>query len=247
MAFVQVGSWDVAAASAGGRSPGLPMPVRRAAAVAFTAVVHVALLWLLLNHLTQGLSADPRQEQALTVFNVAPPGEAEDETPASSRLATIAPVAAAATEVDLSTPADLPKPEWTVASIRVPRTASAAASLAGAVSDQGGTGRGGASQLKQFVGFGDSIGGELLLDKAMLEQARLAAVRPFPDAKGSALIFLRVSPTGTVTSAVVKGGSRAIGTAFQRELVGKRLFLVRTAITDSALVALPPLSLSAVS
>jgi hypothetical protein len=245
MAFVQVRSWDMVAAGAASGSRGLPVPVRRAAACAFTLLVHLMLLWLLLNHLSGGLPGAAAREQTLTIFNVAPPGDSNDEQPAGSRLSTIAPIAAAATEVDLSTPADLPKPEWTLASIRVPRTAPSSAALAGAAADQAGTGRGSASHLNQFVGFGDSIGGELLLDNAMLEAARLAALRAFPGAKGSALIFLRISPTGTVTSAVVKGGSRDIGFAFQRELVGKKLFLVRSAITDSALVALPPVSLRA--
>ena len=47
-------------------------------------------------------------------------------------------------------------------------------------------------------------------------------------------------------SAVIKGGSRDIGTALRRELLGKQLFQVRTKIAESALVALPPVSLSAI-
>ena len=243
MAFVQLDSWDIAARRSFARAWSPSLPLRRGVACGFTIVVHLCLLWLLVNHLAQGVAA-PAKEQILTVFNVVPPGEAEDEVAAGSRTIAPAPAMELASPVDLSRPIDLPQPEWSVASIRVPRTAaSASAAFAGAASEGKDAGRGGAPRLKQFVGFGDGIGGELLLDKAMLEAARLAAIRAFPGAKGTALIFLRVSPSGTVTGAVVKGGSRDIGSAFRRELVGKKLFLVRSAINESALVALPPVNL----
>jgi hypothetical protein len=243
VAFVQLDSWDTATRPGFARGWSPNLPVRRGAACGFTLIVHLCLLWLLVNHLAQGAAA-PAKEQILTVFNVAPPGVSDDAVPAGSRIRVTAPSTASASLVDLSRPVDLPRPEWSVASIRVPRTAtSTSAALAGTASEGKGAGSGGAPRLKQFVGFGDGIGGELLLDKAMLEAARLAAIRAFPGAKGTALIFLRVSPTGTVTGAVVKGGSRDIGSAFRRELVGKKLFLVRSAISESALVALPPVNL----
>jgi hypothetical protein len=47
-------------------------------------------------------------------------------------------------------------------------------------------------------------------------------------------------------NAVIKGGSRDVGFALRRELLGKQLFQVRTKIAESALVALPPVSLSAI-
>jgi hypothetical protein len=244
MAFVQLDSWDLATAPGAGRSWTVPVSLRRPAACAFTISVHLVLLWLLVNHLAQGVAVEPAREDRLTIFNVAPPGASDDILPAGGRPAAAAQTAATASLVDLSRPMDLPEPEWSVASIRVPRpSAFSSASLAGTAADGSGNGRGGAPRLKQFVGFGDGIGGELLLDKAMLEAARQAAVSGFPGARGSALIFLRVSPSGTVTAAVIKGGSRDIGSAFRRELIGKKLFLVRSAIAESAFVALPPVSL----
>ena len=121
---------------------------------------------------------------------------------------------------------------------------SSTSSSAGVAEGAGG-GQAGEPRLSQFVGFGDGIGGEMLLDRDMLEVIRMAAMRAFPDSRGTALIFLRVSPSGTVTGAVVKGGSRDIGLALRRGLMGKKLFQVKTAISESALVALPPISLSA--
>ncbi|HMJ93654.1 MAG TPA: hypothetical protein VK472_06110, partial [Allosphingosinicella sp.] len=147
-------------------------------------------------------------------------------------------------EVDLSTPADLPKPEWTMARIRVPRAAPSSQALAGESVRGDSSGRGSPPRLNQFVGFGDGEGGELLLDKAMLEAARQAAIRAVPDSTGTALVFLRVSPSGKVMNAVIKGGSSAVGSALRRELVGKQLFQVRSKIAESALVALPPVNLA---
>ena len=187
------------------------------------------------------------KEDVLAVFNVAVPGETESDPAARLQVAALAPVAASPAIVDLTSPSDLPAPEWTMSRmtaqrpLAAPRSASASA---GAASGDGGGGAAG-PRLSQFVGFGDGIGGEMLLDEDLLEAVRLAAMRAFPDARGTALIFLRVSPSGTVTGAVVKGASRDIGLALRRELMGKKLFRVRTTISESALVALPPISLSA--
>jgi hypothetical protein len=256
MAFVQLESWKAAAPESrlhpfGGPAFALPaglvLPSRRAAAGLFTILVHCALLWFLVARLSDGTGADPKKEDVLAVFNVAPPGETESSPAARLETATVAPPAAPIT-IDLSQPADLPPPEWTMARMPAQRAAASPAAMASAGSAAGqGNGQKGEARLSQFVGFGDGIGGEMLLDRNMLEIARRAAMRAFPDARGTALIFLRVSPSGTVMSAMVKGGSRDIGLALRRELMGKKLFQMRSAIGESALVALPPVSLGAVS
>jgi hypothetical protein len=249
MAFVQLESWNAAPdgrAFATGWPAASSLSGRRAASLLFSFLVHCGLIWFLLARLADGTAPDPVKEDVLAVFDVATPGESDSDPAARLRTETPAPVAAAPAIVDLTIPTDLPAPEWGMARMAVQRPMAAprsASASIGAAAGEGG-GRAGEPRLSQFVGFGDGIGGEMLLDKDMLEVVRLAATRAFPDAQGTALIFLRVSPTGTVTGAVVKGGSRGIGLALRRELIGKKLFLVRSAISESALVALPPVSLS---
>jgi hypothetical protein len=245
MAFTQVGSWDAARAPAAAPSWALGAQSRRGAALTFTAIVHLALLWMLVNHLA-GATPLREKEEALRVFDVMPPGIANEDAGAKPQPKLAALAAPSLPEVDLSTPADLPKPEWSMARIRVPRAAPSSEATAGESAQGDSAGRGSPPRLNQFVGFGDGAGGELLLDKAMLEAARRAAIRAFPDSKGTALVFLRVSSSGKVMSAVIKGGSRDVGSALRRELMGKQLCVVRTKIAESALVALPPVSLSAI-
>ena len=245
MAFTQVGSWDAVHArdAAPAWIPGAS--TRRGAAIFFSVVVHLGLLWMLLNHLS-GASPVREKEEALRVFDVMPPGIANEDAGARPQPKLAALAIPQVPEVDLSTPADLPEPEWTMTRVRVPRSAPASESITGRSAEGDSSGRGSPPRLNQFVGFGDGAGGELLLDKAMLEAARQAAIRSVPGSKGTALVFLRVSPQGKVMNAVIKGGSSAVVTALRRELVGKQLFQVRTKIAESALVALPPVSLSAV-
>jgi hypothetical protein len=245
MAFAQVGSWDAAHAPAAAPSWAPGAMSRRGVAIAFSAVVHFALLWTLINHLA-GATPLREKEEALRVFDVMPPGIANEDAGAKPRPKLAALATPSLSEVDLSTPADLPKPEWSMARIRVPRGAPSSEALAGESAQGDSSGRGSPPRLNQFVGFGDGAGGELLLDKVMLEAARQAAIRAFPDSKGTALVFLRVSSSGKVMGAVIKGGGRDVAFALRRELLGKQLFQVRTKIAESALVALPPVSLSAI-
>ena len=243
MAFTQVGSWDAARSPVAAPSWAPSGGARRGAAIFFSSIVHVALLWLLVNHLA-GATTVRAKEEALRVFDVMPPGIASEDSGAKPRPRLAALAAPQVPEVDLSTPTDLPEPEWTVTRIRAPRPAPSSESVAGDSLAGDSSGRGSPPRLNQFVGFGDGAGGELLLDKALLEAARQAAIRSVPDSKGTALVFLRVSPSGKVMNAVIKGGSSAVVTALRRELVGKQLFQVRTKIAESALVALPPVSLA---
>lgn len=253
MAFVQLDSWSAAADGRGFAHGWMPiagsgLPSRRAASLLFSILVHCCLIWFLAARLADGTGPDPPvKEDVLAVFNVSTPGETESDPAARLRVAALAPVAASPAIVDLTTPADLPAPEWSMARMAVQRPLTAPRSDSASAGAASGDGGGGASgpRLSKFVGFGDGIGGEMLLDEDLLEVVRLAAMRAFPEARGTALIFLRVSPSGTVTGAVVKGGSRDIGLALRRELIGKKLFQVRTAFTEPALVALPPVSLGA--
>lgn len=252
MAFVQLESWN---AVPDGRAFGAGWPAaasgllsRRAASLLFSIVVHFFLIWFLIARLADGTGPDPRvKDDVLAVFNVALPGESESDPAASLRTEELAQVASAPALVDLTVPTELPPPEWSMARMPIQRPAAAPSSASSGVGAADGEGRGqnGDPRLSQFVGFGDGIGGEMLLDREMLELVRQAAMRAFPESRGTALIFLRVSPSGTVTGAVVKGGSRDIGLALRRGLIGKKLFQVRTAISESALVALPPIKLSA--
>jgi hypothetical protein len=243
MAFTQVGSWDSAHSRAAAPSWAPGPQTRRGAAVVFSILVHFGLLWMLLNHLA-GAMPEREKEEALRVFDVMPPGIANEDAGAKPqpKLASLA--TPSVPEVDLSTPADLPKPEWSMARIRIPRSAPSSEAISGQSAEGDSSGRGSPPRLNQFVGFGDGAGGELLLDKGMLEAARQAAIRSVPDSKGTALVFLRVSSSGKVMNAVIKGGSSAVGSALRRELMGKQLFLVRSKIPESALVALPPVSLA---
>ena len=243
MAFTQVGSWDAAHSRSVAPSWSPGARTRRGAAIFFSIVVHLALLWLLINHLT-GAMPERARETVLTIFNVLPPGTANEDAGAKPRPQLAALATPPAPEVDLSTPADLPEPEWTVTKIRAPRSVASSEAVTGESAQGESSGRGSPPRLNQFVGFGDGAGGELLLDKALLEAARQAAIRSVPDSKGTALVFLRVSPSGKVMNAVIKGGSTAVVTALRRELVGKQLFQVRSKISESALVALPPVSLA---
>jgi hypothetical protein len=248
MAFVQRETWNAPppgrAFASGWPFSSNGVSTRRAAACLFSILVHCFLIWFLIARLADGTAAYPRAKQdVLALFNLATPGASESD-PAASLQAAIAAPAASPAVVDLTEPTDLPAPEWSMARMPAQLSPSAPQQATATAGSPGGEGSGGA-RLSQFVGFGDGIGGEMLLDKAMLEMARQAAIRGFPDSRGTALIFLRVSPTGMVTGALVKGGSRDIGLALRRELIGKKLFLVRSAIAESALVALPPISLKA--
>jgi hypothetical protein len=246
MAFVSYESWRVAPAprdaAAGGAlraalNAGWDLPLRRSGACLFTILVHIGLLWFLIIRLTEGTEPGPSQAApTLTLIDLGAPGARE----AASPPARPAVPPAAESRPDLSRPVDLPVPEWSMTRLQVPRLASASGPPGGA----GGGGKG--AGLKQFIGFGDGIGGELLLDRPMLEAARRAAMRAVPKASGTALVFLRVSPSGVVLAAVIRGGNRDISAALRRELVGKRLFQVKSAFRDSALVALPPIELRGV-
>ena len=249
MAFVQLESWR-AEPGFGGSSPGiaippaLSLPLRRAAAISFTVIVHCALLYVLVARLTEGTEVEDRPViTSLTLYDLPDPG--------ATGGAAAKPVEAAAsaqpTVLDLSEPADLPPAEWSLTRIRVARPTQASAPGQASGFAASGAGQGGGPRLSEFVGFGDGIGGQLLLNAPMLEAARLAALGALPPARGTALIFLRVAPSGVVTEAVVRGGSRQMATALRRELLGKKLFLVKSRIRESALVALPPLNLSAAS
>jgi hypothetical protein len=250
MAFVQLESWRAEAAPGGGSPllgipPVLSLPLRRAAALSFTAIVHCALLYVLVARLTDGTEVEDRPVIAsLALYDLPDPG-ATGGAPAKP----VEPTAAAAppTLLDLSEPADLPPTEWSVTRMRVASPAETKAPGQATGFAAAGAGQGGGPRLSEFVGFGDGIGGQLLLDEPMLEAARLAALGALPPARGTALIFLRVAPSGVVTEAVVRGGSREMAMALRRELLGKKLFQVKSRIRESALVALPPLNLSAAS
>jgi hypothetical protein len=219
--------------------------MRRVASGLFTAVVHFLLLYLLIARLAEGPAVEQEAPQAvLSLYDLADPG-----SPSSASAPAPAPAAPPSppTMLDVSTPADLPPLEWSVSSIRVARAEAAQAPAEGAGLASSGNGRSGGPRLSEFVGFGDGIGGELLLNEPMLEAARLAAVGAVPGSRGTALVFLRVAPSGIVTDAVIRGGSREMASALRRQLLGKKLFLVRSAIRESALVALPPLDLTAAS
>jgi hypothetical protein len=251
MAFVQRDSWDAQRHFGGPAGPlgaalgAWALPLRRAGACCFTAVVHFGLLYMLIARLSDGTAVEQRPAIAsIALYDLADPGVPAPSPPASARPAS---APAATTVVDLSEPADLPPPEWSMSTMRVARLSEPQASPSGALSASAGGGKGSGPRLSEFVGFGDGIGGQLLLDQPMLEAARLAALGAVPGAQGTALIFLRVAPTGIVTEAVIRGGSREMASALRRELLGKKLFLVRTRIRESALVALPPLDLSASS
>jgi hypothetical protein len=258
MAFVQLESWRAAptprraGVSSAALGPfhalldrGWDLYIRRSFASFFSVLVHIFLIGFLINRLTDGTSAEaPPTADAITLIDLAAPGAAEAVAAAAQPAVPAAPVMS---EVDLSRAADLPAPEWTMSSLRAPAPPASAggSSSSDPFASAGGAGGNGdgPSKMNQFIGFGDGIGGELLLDSNMLEAARQAAMRAHPGARGTALVFLRVSPSGIVLAAVIRGGDRQIGSALRRELVGKRLFLVKSRIKDSALVALPPINI----
>jgi len=255
MAFVQLETWRAApsprpasayAAPAAGLLSvplwdGLDLPLRRAAASAITILVHIALVWFLIARLADGAgmdAAERAQPASLTLFDLTPPG-APEPRPVQPRPAA-APLPE--TLVDLSRPADVPAPEWSVTRIRAPSAMAAQSAAPGSAG-------GGARHLRDFIGFGDGEGGELLLDRGKLESARQIVVHAFPEAQGTVLAFLRVSPTGVVLAVEIKGGttSREAVAALKDALLGQQLFLVRSPFKESALVFLPPIVLGSAS
>ncbi|HMJ93203.1 MAG TPA: hypothetical protein VK472_03795, partial [Allosphingosinicella sp.] len=85
MAFIQVGSWESAHARAAAPSWAPGAQTRRAAAIFFSVIVHLGLLWMLVNHLA-GAIPQREKEVALRVFDVMPPGIANEDSGAKPRL-----------------------------------------------------------------------------------------------------------------------------------------------------------------
>jgi hypothetical protein len=94
-----------------------------------------------------------------------------------------------------------------------------------------------------FFGFGPASAGGLTLDETALEAIRRAASRSLPAGGGTVELEVRVSPTGMVLMAQMRGGSapREAGEALAKALIGKRLY--RGSAADAQTLFLPPLSL----
>src|SRR5687768_13530626 len=99
MAFTQVGSWEAASAPALAPSWAPGPRSRRAAAIVFSAVVHLALLWLLVNHLAGSMPLREKEE-TLRVFDVMPPGIANEDSGAKPQPKLAALVTPSIPEVD---------------------------------------------------------------------------------------------------------------------------------------------------
>jgi hypothetical protein len=94
-----------------------------------------------------------------------------------------------------------------------------------------------------FFGFGPAEAGGLTLDEDALEAILRTASRSPRARAGTVELEVRVSPTGMVLAARVRGGSapREAGEALRQALIGKRLF--HGSASDAQILALPPLSL----
>jgi hypothetical protein len=252
MAFTQIETWPATPSARGslgrgaageGASGLLPasfsnLSARRLSASAATVVVHAALLWFLVHRLgpepEEAAIAQPAPPAAMFTLS---PLSAPESSPPRAEPVTLAMVQ---TPPDLSLATDMPVPEWSMTRIRAPARSSTDGAASGSAA-----GGGGARRLRDFIGFGDSRGGELLLDEGKLEQARQTAMRAVPDARGIVMLFLRVSPAGIVLAVESRGGSvdAASLAALKQALLGEKLFQVRTPVEESALVLLPPMRL----
>jgi len=298
MAFVQVETWRAApvpraamlhAASVPGPlqvalANGRDIYLRRIFATGISIIVHLCLIWFLIHRLSDGTgtgSAAGEGTGEMTTIDLTGPKALEVALPATAQTQAQAapPSALVASEMDLSRPADLPLPEWSVSSIRVERapapvspqaapsnaqSATAAAGGGATGNAAGGHGAGydpyaGAApmrregsapavrsvigQMLDFVGFGEGAEGGLELDKTLLETALRAANRAYPKARGTVLFVVHVSPTGVALAIdVKKGNASPEGTsALRKALLGKRLFLVKSAMPAPKLVSLPPI------
>ncbi len=174
MAFALAQTWNAAVPSPGGSGTfaradrafgGQERYVRRAGAIIFSILVHILLLWALINKLSGGGAGEGAGKGAgdsnLMSFALSDPASAESASDNEARQTPQPRVEQApVSEVDATAPTDLPVPEWTVS--RLPPTPSphpAAASgsaLAGASPGLGqpgaGPGRGGNSVYDPYAG-----------------------------------------------------------------------------------------------
>jgi hypothetical protein len=165
MAFALAQTWNAAAPSPSGLAPlGLALShrqetqLRRAGATAFSILVHILLIWVLLNKLSGGMAGEGEGagagNGALMSFALSDPASAAASASEPEQVPQPRVERAPVSDVDSTAPTDLPPPEWTVS--RLPpaqsqrpaaasgsafagTSAGAGASGAGAGAGQGGT------------------------------------------------------------------------------------------------------------
>jgi hypothetical protein len=271
MAFALHQTWnsavlpDRAAGRLGGQvgaiaSVGLSPATGRAVATLLSIVVHILLIWILLNRLVAAAPPDDvREPPASPMILIDLGGVPSPSTGrAQSRPEPKQPQQATA-QVDASTPSAAPNPEWTMT-----RLTGAPAMPAG---DEGGgssgSGRGevgpggydpyaGAAPLRRGDGLARperrvpgllSDDADLAIDQAVLEAARRLVAAKLPGQAGTVEVTVRVSATGVVIEAAAHSGSAPLAAreALAKALIGKRIY--REAVSSPGIFTLPTVRL----
>jgi hypothetical protein len=163
----------------------------------------------------------------------AAPAPAAAEAPAQAPSAP-QPVVAQS-ELDPTTPTEIPPPEWTVSRIALAIPDSPGTGIAPVAAGGGaGAGAGGSGVYDPYAGAaplplerpGAGSGGALALDLGALDALRRRVERALPACAGTVVLAVKVAPTGIVMDAAVRGGtaSPAAKTTMRNALLGKQLF-----------------------
>lgn len=216
-------------------SPHGQQALRRSAAIIFSTIVHIGLIWLMANRLTPSEDLPARIQApgatSLTTVQLAELSSPEIKTRAPSSQVARPDPAVVSSELD-STPAPHPFPlEWRVARMTVALPPAEPAVSASSPAQTGPAGRSGNSgnsgQWDPFAGaaplpareardlhpptapvVGPSVVGRhaLNLDLRVIEEARQKVLRELPTARGSARFEVRLSADGVVVEANAAGG-----------------------------------------
>lgn len=284
MAFVHVETWQapsprpaLAMGHGSARSPFIIPgrvgdPFRRVSALVISFVIQAGLMWLLINRLAGAGGVLPDEGNAatsMTLVELSMSAEAELEV---NRADAAMPAERPETEIDLSTPSDLPTPEWSVTRIQVERPRQAAPAPAPAEYEaarmvRAGAAGSGAGQYDPYAGAAPSRRQQALaassvqqrklrelvdfdetgfrMDRTVFEAARRQVLRQ-RDARGAVQLIVRISSTGAVLSVDSEsaGVSPAVVEALRRALIGEQLFIRTGPHPETKWVRLPVIHLA---
>jgi len=265
MSFVKIESWEalpVRAASLGARSlvEKFDRRLLRGVTIFLSAVVHAALIWLLINRPMSDVMPK-RVESVLKLINLT------SLDGAAAKISVQAPAAAPSkpTTIETTKMTD-PPPEWSMTRIRVAQPAIQApaaspslfaygASASANMGQGNGAGReagydpyAGAAPLPLRPRAAASIGPSprAQLDEAMFRAVQDTVARRLGANAGLYVISARLSRQGEVIGIEIMSGSadRNVMSAFQDILIGKRLYTVMGDQLGSLTVQLPPIRVS---
>jgi hypothetical protein len=208
---------------------------RRGGGTVLTAAVHAVLLWAIATRLVGPIGGDPLPTSPPQVlqFDLSAPAPSTRPAEALARARQAAQPVVAESELDVTTPTDIPPPEWTVSRIAlpVPEPLGQGASMASGGGGAG-AGAGGSGVYDPFAGAAPlpldrgAAGASAALDAALLDALRRGVERALTSCGGTVLLAVRVGPGGIVMDASVRGGSAppAAKAMMRSALLGKQLF-----------------------